>query len=97
MTEITTTEVITPINANEQLVSFISRIEKLEEDKKQISLDIREVLSEAKSFGYEPKIIKKIIKIRKLTDVERQTEIAMLETYLTALGMDMEALGAIAS
>ena len=73
--------------AGERLRSCIQRIERLEEEKKTISDDIREVFAEAKSSGFDPKIMRQVLKIRKMETAERQEMDALLETYLAALGM----------
>ncbi|WP_454280539.1 DUF2312 domain-containing protein [Sphingomonas sp. Marseille-Q8236] len=65
----------------------IERAERLEEEKKGISEDIKDVFAEAKARGYEPKAIREIIKIRKKKREEYQEEEAILETYMQALGM----------
>lgn len=71
----------------EQLRLFIERIERLEEEKKGISDDIRDVYSEAKSNGYDAKIMRQIVKLRKLTNDDRAEMEAVLETYKSALGL----------
>ncbi len=77
-----------------QLLALIERIEKLEEEKKSISDDIKDVFGEAKGNGFDVKAIRKIISLRKKPKEERMEEEAILETYLVALGMlhldDME-------
>jgi uncharacterized protein (UPF0335 family) len=73
--------------AGERLRSFIQRIERLEEEKKTISDDIREVFAEAKSTGFDPKIMRQVIRLRKMESADRQEQEALLETYLAALGM----------
>ncbi len=70
-----------------QLRSFIERIERLEEEKAALSADVREVYAEAKSNGYDPKIMRQVIRIRKLDGNERAEQEALLDTYLAALGM----------
>ncbi len=70
-----------------QLRSFIERIERLEEEKNALSADIREVYAEAKSNGYEPKIMRQVVRIRKMDGNERAEQEALLDTYLAALGM----------
>lgn len=70
-----------------QLRQFIERIERLEEEKNALAQDIREVYTEAKSFGLETKIIREIIKIRRLNSDERMEKEHLLDTYLHALGM----------
>lgn len=73
--------------SRDQLRSFISRIERLEEEKKTIADDIKDVYAEANSVGFMPKIIRKVVAMRKKDAAERQEEEAILETYLIALGM----------
>lgn len=70
-----------------ELRQIIERIEALEEDKKAISEDIKEVYSEAKGRGYDTKTLRKVIAIRKKPKDEHDEEQAILELYLTALGM----------
>lgn len=72
--------------AANQLRQFIERIERLEEDRKGIANDIKDILSEAKSSGFEPKIIRQILKLRKMDDAERQEQEELLQVYLDALG-----------
>ena len=69
------------------LLSFIEKIERLEEEKKAIQSDIKDVFDEAKSANFDVKAMKEIIKLRKKDDMERQEEDFMLDTYKTALGM----------
>lgn len=71
----------------EQLKSFIERIERLEEEKKSLSDDIKDLLGEAKSTGFDTKGLKAIIKLRKKDAKERANEEAILATYMSALGM----------
>ncbi|MEZ5818558.1 MAG: DUF2312 domain-containing protein [Hyphomicrobiaceae bacterium] len=70
-----------------QLRQFIEQIERLEEEKKALTADIRDKFLEAKSQGFDPKIMKKVISLRKRSKAERTEEEAVLETYLHALGM----------
>lgn len=72
---------------NNQLLQIISRIEKLEDEKSAISLDIREVYGEAKSMGFDPKIIRKVVSIRAKDAAKRAEEEALLDAYMAALGM----------
>jgi len=72
----------------EQLRLFIERVERLEEEKKGISDDVRDVYSEMKSQGFDTKIVRQIIKLRKMDASDRQTFEAVLETYKAALGLD---------
>ena len=73
--------------AVEQLRSFIERIERLEEEKSALSGDIKEVYAEAKGHGFDTKIMRKVISIRKLEDAERQEQESLLDLYMAALGM----------
>ena len=71
----------------ERLRSFVERIERLEEEKAALAGDIREVYSEAKGAGYDIKVLRQVMRLRKLDKTARQEQEAMLETYLRALGM----------
>jgi uncharacterized protein (UPF0335 family) len=73
--------------AGEALKSFVERIERLEEEKRALSEDIKEVYGEAKGNGFEPKIIRQIVKIRKMDKDQRDEEESLLELYMRALGM----------
>src|SRR3954470_7348669 len=73
--------------AADELRLLIERAERLEEEKRGIADDIKDVMGEAKSRGYDAKAIRKIIAIRKKKKEEYQEEEAILETYLHALGM----------
>lgn len=70
-----------------QLLSYIERVEKLEEEKSGISTDIKEVYGEAKANGFDVKIIRTIVKLRKQDRETRQEEEAILGVYLSAIGM----------
>ena len=70
-----------------QLRAFIERIERLEEEKKTISEDIKEVYAEAKGTGFDTKAVRVIIRLRKKDQAERQEEEAILDLYKAALGM----------
>lgn len=73
--------------AASQIRSFVERIERLEEEKKAISDDIKDVYAEMKGQGFDTKAIKTIIKLRKKDVSKRQEEEAVLELYMAALGM----------
>lgn len=76
-------------NANdERLLRYIERIERLEEEKKGIADDIKDVYIEVKSAGYDSKITRKMVKLRKQTRDARLEEEALTETYKAALGID---------
>lgn len=73
--------------AKEHLRSFIERIERLEQEKKALADDITEVFSEAKGSGFDTKVMRQVIKLRKMESADRQEAEAMLDLYLSALGM----------
>ncbi|MGE0211805.1 MAG: DUF2312 domain-containing protein [Parvibaculaceae bacterium] len=73
--------------AGNQLKSIVERIEKLNEEKKAIGDDIRDIYAEAKANGFETKIIRKVIAARKQDATEREEEQALFETYCHALGV----------
>jgi uncharacterized protein (UPF0335 family) len=73
--------------AKDHLKAFIERIERLEEEKKAIADDIRDVYAEAKSNGFDVKALRAIVKLRKIDADERREHEAILETYMHALGM----------
>src|SRR4030095_4836578 len=73
--------------AADQLRLFIERMERLEEEKKRIADDVRDVYSEAKSNGYDTKTMRKIVALRKMETHVRQEADALLETYRSALGL----------
>lgn len=73
--------------AKDQLKAFVERIERLEEEKKTISDDIRDVYAEAKGNGYDVKALRAVIRLRKQDKDERAEQEAILDTYLHALGM----------
>jgi uncharacterized protein (UPF0335 family) len=72
--------------AQSQLRTIIERIERLEEDKKAIADDLKEVFAEAKGNGFDTKTLRKVVRIRKQDKAKRQEEEAILDLYLTALG-----------
>lgn len=74
-------------NSHGQLRSIVERIERLEEEKATISGDIKEVYAEAKANGFDPKIIRKVVALRKKEAAAREEEQALLDTYMGALGM----------
>ncbi|KPQ29534.1 MAG: hypothetical protein HLUCCX21_04385 [Porphyrobacter sp. HL-46] len=77
-------------NANasdDRLRLLIERIERLEEEKKGIADDIRDVYAEAKAVGYDPKIMRQIVRLRKMKPDDRSEQDMLLETYKNALGM----------
>ena len=81
------TENAAPNAIANQLKAVVERIERLEEEKKTIADDIRDVYAEAKGNGYDIKALRTIIRLRKQDKAERQEHEAILETYMHALGM----------
>lgn len=75
------------INADDQLRLFIERIERLEEERKGVSDDIRDTYNEAKSQGYDAKIMRQIVRLRRMEPHDRQEMAAILDTYKAALGL----------
>lgn len=73
--------------AKEALASIVTRIERLEEEKAALVADIKEVYSEAKGQGFDTKILKQVIALRKLDRADRQEQESLLDLYMRALGM----------
>ncbi len=80
--------------APDRLRSFIERIERLEQEKQDLAADIREVYSEAKGVGFDPKIMRHVVRLRKLDDNDRRELEMVLDTYMHALGMTATPLAA---
>lgn len=73
--------------AKDHLKAFVERIERLEEEKKSIADDIKDVYGEAKSNGFDVKALRAVVRLRKQDADERREQEAILDTYLQALGM----------
>lgn len=73
--------------AAEALRKYIERIERLEEEKKALSGDIREIYAEAKGNGFEPRVMRKVVSLRKMNAADREEEEALLEVYRAAVGV----------
>jgi uncharacterized protein (UPF0335 family) len=73
--------------AGEQLRAFIERIERLEEERKDVQEQIKEVFSEAKGVGFDVRIMRQLLRLRKLRDVDRSEQEELLEIYKSAIGM----------
>jgi uncharacterized protein (UPF0335 family) len=71
----------------DRLKSFVERVEKLEEERKAIAGDIRDIYAEAKGVGYDVKTLRKIVQLRKMDAADRDEQDAILDTYKHALGM----------
>ncbi len=76
-------------SAGDPLRLLIERIERLEEEKKGVAEDIKDVYTEAKARGYVPKIIREIVRIRKMSKDDRNEHFAILDTYASAIGLDL--------
>ena len=72
---------------DDRLRLLIERIERLDEEKKGIADDIRDVYAEAKAVGYDPKIMRQVVRLRKMKPDDRSEQEMVLDTYKTALGM----------
>ena len=77
-------------NTDERLKLLVERVERLETERKDLSDDIRDVYAEMKAVGYDPKIVRKVIKLRKIQDDARREMDALLDVYCNALGMQMD-------
>ncbi|MEO0327398.1 MAG: DUF2312 domain-containing protein [Pseudomonadota bacterium] len=75
------------LHAREQLRSVVERIERLEEEKKAITDDIRDIYAEAKANGFDVKVLRQVVRLRKQDLTERQEQDAVRDLYLQALGM----------
>ena len=75
------------VSAQNQLRQLVEQIERLEEEKKALAADIRDKYAEAKALGFDVKVMRKIISLRKKSKTDRQEEEAVLTTYMHALGM----------
>jgi uncharacterized protein (UPF0335 family) len=73
--------------AADALKSAIDRIERLEEEKKALAADIKDVYAQAKSQGFDPKIIRQIVRLRKIESAEREEAEQLLDLYMAAIGM----------
>ena len=78
--------------AADRLRSFIERIERLEEEKAALTADIREVFAEAKSNGFDTKIMRQVVRLRKMESADREEQELLLDLYKRALGMSEQEL-----
>ncbi len=78
--------------AADRLRSFIERIERLEEEKAALAADIREVFAEAKSNGFDTKIMRQVVRLRKMESADREEQELLLDLYKRALGMSEQEL-----
>lgn len=75
--------------AAESLRNFIDRIERVEEERKELADDVKDIYTEAKSLGFDAKILRKLISLRKQDVNARKEEQALLELYASAIGLDL--------
>jgi uncharacterized protein (UPF0335 family) len=73
----------------ERLKSFFERIERLEEERAALTGDIREVYAEAKSAGYDTKVMRQIVRLRRMDAADRQEQQALLDVYMQAIGLSI--------
>lgn len=74
-------------SSDDRLRLLVERVERLEEEKKELAADIRDVYGEAKAVGYDPKIMRIIVRYRKMRKEDRDEMEALVDTYKTALGL----------
>jgi uncharacterized protein (UPF0335 family) len=74
--------------AADRLRSFLDRIERLEEEKAGLTADIREVYAEAKGSGFDTKVMRQIVRLRKMDSADRQEQEALLDVYRRAIGLE---------
>jgi uncharacterized protein (UPF0335 family) len=74
--------------AADRLRSFLDRIERLEEEKTGLTADIREVYAEAKGSGFDTKVMRQIVRLRKMDSADRQEQEALLDVYRRAIGLE---------
>ena len=79
--------------SNSQIVSVVERIERMEDEKSAISLDISELYKEAKGNGFDVKILRKVVAARKKPQNQRDSENAIFELYMSAVGFEQTPLG----
>lgn len=72
--------------SREKLRQTVAKIERLDEEKKEVSEQIKEIYAEAKAFGFDTKALRQVIRLRKIDKSDREEQEMMLETYLIALG-----------
>jgi len=70
----------------EKLRQTVAKIERLEEEKKEVAEQIKEIYAEAKAFGFDTKALRQVVRLRKIDKADREEQEMMLETYLIALG-----------
>ena len=76
-------------SSDARLRLFIERVEQLEKEKSEIAEDIKDVYAEVKAMGYDAKIVKQLVRLRKLAENDRKEQYMLLETYASAIGLDL--------
>lgn len=76
------------VDTDQRLRLLVERVERLEEEKQAIADDVRDVYAEAKAVGYDAKIMRQIVRLRKMDPAARREEAMVLDTYKSALGLD---------
>jgi uncharacterized protein (UPF0335 family) len=87
MTDTTTADTVIDASAKEKLRSYIERIERIEEEKTALSSDIKDIMDLAKSDGFDAKVMRDLLKLRKMDPADRRDRDAVLTVYMHALGM----------
>jgi uncharacterized protein (UPF0335 family) len=76
-------------SSDDRLRLFIERVEQLEKEKGEIAEDIKDVYAEVKAMGYDAKIVRQLVRLRKLAENDRKEQQMLLETYASAIGLDL--------
>ena len=85
-----TQDVIKPAATNKQLIAFVERIERVEEERAELAGDLKEIYAEVKGCGFDTKIVRKLISLRKQDEAERLEAEQLLATYMRAVGMAVQ-------
>jgi uncharacterized protein (UPF0335 family) len=83
-------DVIKPAATNKQLIAFVERIERVEEERAELAGDLKEIYAEVKSCGFDTRIVRKLISLRKQDEAERLEAEQLLATYMRAVGMAVQ-------
>jgi uncharacterized protein (UPF0335 family) len=75
--------------AGDELILLFERIERMEEEKKGVADDIKDIYTEAKARGYDPKIMRQIVKLRAMDTDKRKEQQSLIDTYASAIGLDL--------
>jgi uncharacterized protein (UPF0335 family) len=85
-----TQDVIKPAATNKQLIAFVERIERVEEERAELAGDLKEIYAEVKGCGFDARIVRKLISLRKQDEAERLEAEQLLATYMRAVGMAVQ-------